>query len=374
MSIKRGVSLYSFQQAQYLKQMSLEDQVRFVGTELNGATGIEMVDEMSLRYPEPGREFDAKWFGWMEKYGTTPVAMDINMDVLQFRDHVMSHEEVAERMRHDMRLAKRLGFTNVRTLSVVPIEIIELVLPYAEELDLKLGKEVHQPMKLDGKEVTEIIALAERTRSKHLGIVPDLGIFQFQSSEVQLALWERRGAQSTASAANLELARSMREGKAPIDVASASNHTAGNLRVEFQRFVTTGETDPSLRSLFTELKLWADARISNAKVIDYVVAAEPLTLSHTSLDLLRELTPYVIHIHGKFNYMSEKEDKPGEYFERSIDYPGVIAALKAGNYSGYINSEYEGQRYFQDMEVEYWQSEAEQVRRHHEMLARLIGG
>jgi sugar phosphate isomerase/epimerase len=373
-SIKRGVSLYSFQQAQYLKQMSLEDQVRFVGTELNGATGIEMVDEMSLRYPEPGKEFDAKWFGWMEKYGTRPVALDINMDVLQFRDHVMTHEEVAERMRHDMRLAKRLGFTKVRTLSVVPIEIIELVLPYAEELDLKLGKEVHQPMKLDGKEVNEIIELAERTGTKHLGIVPDLGIFQFQSSEVQLALWERRGAQPTASAANLELAGLMREGRAPIDVKTAANQTAGNLRVEFQRFVTTGDTDPTLHAMFSDLKHWADQRIVNAKVIDYVVAAEPLTLSHTSLDLLRELTPFVIHIHGKFNYMSEKDDKPGEFFERSIDYPGVIAALKAGNYSGYINSEYEGQRYFQDMEVEYWQSETEQVRRHHEMLARLIGG
>ena len=86
--IKRGVSLYSYQQAQFFKELDLEAQIREVGTNLYGADGIEMLDEQSLRrYPNPPADFFKHWFEWMEKYGTTPVTMDVFCDVLQFRDH-----------------------------------------------------------------------------------------------------------------------------------------------------------------------------------------------------------------------------------------------------------------------------------------------
>ncbi|MEK8174969.1 hypothetical protein NKH77_55645 [Streptomyces sp. M19] len=120
--------------------------------------------------------------------------MDVGMDVLQFRDHVMTHEECADRLRHDIRLAKSLGFTHVRVLSVVPVDILVSALPLAESLDIRLGKEIHQPMNLEGREVGDILDVVERTGTEHLGIVPDLGIFQFRPSEVLLAWLERRGA------------------------------------------------------------------------------------------------------------------------------------------------------------------------------------
>ena len=61
--IKRGVSLYSYQQAQFFKQLDLEGQVREVGTNLFGADGIELLDEMGLKhYPEPPVEFFDEWF------------------------------------------------------------------------------------------------------------------------------------------------------------------------------------------------------------------------------------------------------------------------------------------------------------------------
>lgn len=46
--------------------------------------------------------------------------------------------------------------------------------------------------------------------------------------------------------------------------------------------------------------------------------------------------------------------------------------LKQYGYDGYINSEYEGQRDQQDRGIEYLPDDVEQVRRHHEMLRRLI--
>lgn len=372
MSIRRGVSLYSYQQSQFFKELDLEAQIAEVGLHIDGADGIEIVDEMSLRYPDPGPEFERRWFGWMETYGTRPVAMDVGMDVLQFRDHVMSIEECAERLVRDIRLAHRLGFSIVRTLSVAPIEVMALALPVAEELDIRLGKEIHQPMVLEGQAVSEILDLAERTGSRHVGIVPDLGIFQFRASEVQLAWFGRRGAQQESQDASVELALALRDGTAPFSHVDMTRQTAGNVRSDFARYLRTDQSTDEMTDVFRGVREWTDARVADPQELDYVMVAEALTLSHTSAVRLRELVPYVTHIHGKFNNMSEVPGSPGHYHEASIDYPLVIDALVSGGFDGYIDSEYEGQRYFQDRGVAELQSEVEQVRRHQSMLAELI--
>jgi hypothetical protein len=372
MTIKRGVSLYSYQQSQFFKELDLEDQIREVGQNLGGADGIEIIDEMTLRYPDPGEAFTRQWFGWMEKYGTTPVAMDVGMDVLQFRDHVMTIEECADRLRHDIRLAKTLGFSNVRVLSVVPISVLVSALPLAEELDIRLGKEIHQPMPLEGLQVNEVLDVIDLTGTKHLGIVPDLGIFQFRPSEVLLESFKRRGAQETACETSVDLSVRLQRGEAPFGHVDMSNDTAGNLRSEFNRFLTTGTCKEDFADAFNGVKRFTDEGVENPQDIDYVLVAEALTLAHTKAETLRDLAPHVTHVHGKFNNMSPVPGKPGEFQEISIDYDSAIRALKEGGFDGYINSEYEGQRYSQDRGREDLMDEVDQVRRHQEMLRRLL--
>ncbi len=63
--------------------------------------------------------------------------------------------------------------------------------------------------------------------------------------------------------------------------------------------------------------------------------------------------------------------KPGCFEDVSIDYETPMKYLREHGYEGYINSEYEGQRDQQDRGIEFLPNEAEQVRRHHEMLRRL---
>jgi hypothetical protein len=372
MTIGLGVSLYSYQQSQFFKELDLEAQIREVGENLPGADGIEIVDEMSLRYPDPGEEFVAKWFGWMDRYGTVPVTMDVSFDVLQFRDHVMSYDEVAERLMRDLRLAKRLGFRNVRVLSTCPIEVMIAVLPLAESLDIRIGKEVHQPMALEGQQVSEILDYVEKTGTQHMGIVPDFGIFGFRPSEVLLAQYERKGAKPEASAASVELAALLRSGDGPFDLADVALQTAGNLRVAFKRFLVSDECTPELRKAFEAMKQFAVERVPNPSELDYIVVSEAIMLSNTSTETLRQIAKHVTGVHGKFNYMSEIAGRPGQYQDIAIDYDGAIAALKNGGFDGYINSEYEGQRYFQDRTRADMMSEVDQVRRHHEMLRRLL--
>lgn len=370
--MKLGVSFYSYQQARFFKELMLEDQIREVGQNLPGADGIEIVDEMSLRYPDPGEAFVAQWFGWMEQYGTVPVTMDVSMDVLQFRDHVMSFEECADRLRHDLRLAKRLGFQNVRVLSTTPVEVMVLALPLAERLDIKLGKEVHQPMPLEGRQVMEIIEYVERTGTAHLGIVPDFGILQKRPSEALLQWFERRGVRHEVCEASVELAELLNNGAFSLGNMDMSFHTAGNLRVEFKQFLDSGNCQPHLADLFHGVKHFTDARVAQAATADYTVVAEALMLSRTNPDLLRQLAGHVVSVHAKFYHMSPMPERPGQFQDIAIDYESGIAALKQGGYQGYVNSEYEGQRFWQDRWRGEMMDEVDQVRRHQEMLRRLI--
>lgn len=369
--MKRGVSLYSYQQSRFFKDMDLEGEIREVSRNLEGADGIEIVDEMSLRYPDPGEAFVSQWHKWMEKYGAVPVTMDVSMDVLQFRDHVMSYEEVADRLRHDISLAKKLGFKNVRVLSICPLEVMLAALPHAEKLDIRLAKEIHQPMPLDGSQVTEILEVIDRTGTKYLGFVPDFGIFQTRPCEPLFDWYQRRGAKAESCTASLDLKNLLENGKAPFGYVDMSYVTAGNLRSAFKRFLTADECEPNLADAFHGVKGYTDEQVDAATDLDYIVVAEALMLSRTSPELIRPLAQHVVSVHAKFYNMSPIPGRPGEYQDISIDYEGGIGALKAGGYQGYINSEYEGQRFYQDQGREQCMSEVDQVRRHHEMLRRL---
>jgi hypothetical protein len=368
--MKLGVSLYSYQQSQFFKELDLEAQICEVGQHLDGADGIEILDEMSMRYPDPEEEFVRQWFLWMERYGTMPVTMDVFTDVLRFRDHVMNIEECAERLRHDLRLAKRLGFRNVRVLSTTPLDVMTAALPTAEQLDIRLGKEIHQPMKLEGPQVSEIIDYVERSGTAHLGIVPDFGIFQTRPSEALLGWLERRGAKSEACAAAIELAERFNQGKA--EALDMALYTAGNLRAAFTSYLNTGDCTADLLPAFSGIKHFTDERVAKANNFDYTVVAEALMLSRTNPDTLRQLTKYVVSVHAKFYHMTPVPSRPEEFQDIAIDYPSGIAALKQGGYMGYINSEYEGQRFWQDRQRKDMMNEVEQVRRHQAMLRRLM--
>lgn len=373
--IKRGVSFYSYQQTQFFKELDLEGQIKEVATNLLGADGVEILDEMSLRqYPNPPEEFFDQWHGWMEKYGTTPVTMDVFHDVLQFRTHVMSYSESADRLKGDIRLAKKLGFKNVRTLATTPIEIMIEALPVAEELDIKLGKEIHSPIPINGQYVNEIVEYCEKTGTKHLGVVPDMGIFAFRPSEVALDWFVRQGAKRKTCELVVELCMDDYLGKSTeLSDIDLSLHTGGNIEAMFHRFLKSGEAPQDLLPAYKKMQKLVHDNVPEYTDIDFKVMAQALLLSRTKIEDLEAILPYIISIHGKFYNMSEIPGKPGQYQDIAIDYEGPINFLKEHGWEGYINSEYEGQRRFQDRGVEDLISEIDQVRKHQEMLKRLIG-
>ncbi len=350
MAIKRGVSLYSYQQAQFFKQMDWKAMIREVREHL-GTDGIEIIDEATIRdYPFPSEQFIYDFREYMARYNMKAVTMDIYMDVHQFRDHVMNIQEVAERLKNDIRLAAKLGFANVRPLCAVPIEAIELALPTAEKYNVRMGKEIHAPMPIKPRKYNEenrgmrrtmdfrmaeqILELADRTGSKHVGLVPDFGIFQHSPSQVAIDYAKRHA-------------------KKPEAVDFIRENCTSYTKDEMVRVVNEKYPDSGLTEMTVE-QMWLHRS-----------CAEP--------EDLIDIIPYIVSMHGKFYQMTEIPGKPGQYEDKSIDYENPIRILRENGFDGYIDSEYEGQRSQQDMGYENLPNEIEEVRRHHEMLKRLSG-
>ena len=351
MAIKRGVSLYSYQQAQFFKKMTWKDQIVEVHDNLK-TDGIEIIDEQLIRnYPFPSDEFIYDWNNFIARYNMQPVTMDIYLDVHQFRDHVMNHREAAERLKNDIKLAARMGFKNVRPLCLVPIDVIEMALETAEKYDVRMGKEIHAPLPirpgakkqptkgmaaaLDFRMTDQIIELAQKTGSKHVGLVPDCGIFQHSPSQVAIDYAKRH----------------------------TKNPDIIDFILEHSREYEYDDLDALLAEKFPGHDL-------NMGTIERMSLHESSAKPEDIIDVI----PYIVSMHGKFYNMTEIPGRPGCYEDKAIDYETPMKYLRENGFDGYIDSEFEGQRDQQDIGYENLVDEVDQVRKHHEMLKRLSEG
>lgn len=176
--IKRSVSLYSYQDEYYNKQLDLEGCLR--ETAKTGATGVELLaEQMIRRFPLPieTQEFRDQWFGWLEKYNLTPSCYDAFLENRIYDNRTLSLGEQINMMKRDIRLASMLGFPVLRTLVSTPMDVIEGSLEYAEEKNVKIGLEVHAPFSLNSGWADGYMEMIHRTGTKYFGFVPDMGIF-----------------------------------------------------------------------------------------------------------------------------------------------------------------------------------------------------
>lgn len=326
-NIKRGVSLYSYQQEYYLRQMTLEDCVRAVAD--LGADGIELITEaMMPEFPNPSDAFIDEWFGLMDKYRVKPTAYDAFIELKLHKNRLMSEDELLAEFVRDIRLAKRMGFENIRVLSLAlrMMNVVERAIPYAEEAGIRLGIEIHSPIVLKTPVIDQVIELALKKNTKHLGVTPDMGIFVHDAPRV---LVNRR----------------LREGGTPELIAWACDAYRRKLGAD-------ATADYVAKAGGNEHDL------AFAREVFHYVGNDPQ-------DIIPYI-PHMVHVHAKFYEMTEECDEP------SIAYKPVVDLLKAHGWSGYLSSEYEGQRHWHDV-ADMSSDSVEEVRRHHVLLKRLIG-
>ncbi len=322
--IKRGVSLYSYQEEFYTRKLDLEQCISEVAK--TGAKGIELLPEQMLKgFPKVTDEFVEKWFSWMEKYGTEPIAYDAFLDTKLFPNRLLTLDESVDMMVRDLKIANKLGFKVLRTLVSTPLEVIKKSLPYAEKYGVKIALEVHAPFTFGTPWFEERMEYILSSGTKWFGIMPDLGIFVKRMAPVMEE-------------------RYIREGATPEIVKFVSaNYANGEDKHE---------------------TLNAVKKMGYANEIDMKYAEFVTHFVYTDPKILKEYIPYIFHVHGKFYEITENYEEP------SIPINEIINVLVDGGYEGYINSEYEGNRHIQDfMEVD----SIEQVRRHQVLLKNILG-
>ncbi|MDR6147809.1 sugar phosphate isomerase/epimerase [Sphingomonas sp. SORGH_AS870] len=324
MTIKRGVSLYSYQNETFLGKMSLEDCIRTtVGF---GADGIEVIGEQTFwGWPEAGvaDEKIAEWHHLINKYDAVPVCHDFMLDYKRYKGREMPFAEQVASVRKDIEFAARLGVKYVRALVAIAPEVLVAAAPYAEEKGIKILIEVHAPLHFDHPWIVRHAEAFEKSGSDALGFLPDMGMFLFQFPPVWKERFIRNGV--------------------PQNIAD---------------YITKAYEDRVL-SEYVILNVREMGGVGPA-----IAMAE--TLRHNAAFEPKRMLDYMhrIHnVHGKFYQMDEKLVEP------SIPYDEIVQVLKQGNYDGYICSEYEGNRWIEDA---YEVDSVEQVRRHQDMLKQLI--
>jgi hypothetical protein len=324
-TIKRGVSLYSFQNETFQGRMSLEDCVRTCA-EL-GANGIEIIGEQTFwGWPEVGvksEEID-HWHGLMAKYGTTPVSHDFMLDYKRYKGREMPFDEQVASVCKDIDFGARLGMKYIRALVSIAPEVLVAAAPHAEEKGIKILIEVHAPLHFDHPWIIRHAEAFEKSGSDALGFLPDMGMFLFAFPPV----WKEKFLRIGVPAHIADY----------IEKAYADRVLSEYVILNVQDM---GGVGPA---------------IAMAETLRHNAAFEPKRM----LDYIHRIH----NIHGKFYQMD------ADYVEPSIPYDTIVDVLKQGGYQGYICSEYEGNRWIEDYQEP---DSVEQVRRQQVMLARLIG-
>ncbi len=321
--VKRGVSLYSFQEEMFLGQMTIEDCVAFAAS--IGAKGIEILPEQNMpTFPNIDDRQVAWWKELMAKHGTELTCYDMFLDTKVRKDRLMTDDEQVASIRRDLVLCNRLGIRNMRVLVFVRPDILERCVPYAEELDVHMGVEVHAPWHMEHAWILRTVEVADRLGTKHLGLLPDMGIFMKHYPPVYRDRFIRQGA-----------------------------------RPEVAQFIV----DQHEQKIMAEYTIYEvavkmkgnPAEVRMAEILRHQPFANPKRI--------RDYIPYFRHIQAKFYEMTEDDRDPTHAYDE------VIPELIAGGWDGYLSSEYEGNRWIQDVQPV---DSREQVRRQHRMFERLI--
>ncbi|OJU10145.1 MAG: xylose isomerase [Caulobacterales bacterium 68-7] len=321
---KRGVSLYSFQEELFLRQMTVEDCIAFAAS--IGANGIELLPEQNLPgFPNITDRQIGEWKDLLAKYGAVGTCYDMFLDTKRRKDRLMTDDEQVESIIRDLKLASQLGFKNMRVLIFVRPDILERCIPFAEQYDVHMGVEVHAPWYLDHPWILRTVDVADRTGTQHLGLLPDMGIFMKHYPPEFRDRFMRQGARQEI----VDFIIDQHEQKV------MAEYTIYEVAVKMQG---------------------NKAEISMAETLRHAPYANPKRL--------KDFLPYFKHIQAKFYGMTPDSRDP------SIAYDNVIPELIACGFDGYLSSEYEGNRWIQDVEDV---DSREQVRRQHVMFRRLAG-
>ena len=354
--IKLGASLYSYQEAIWRGDLDLQGAL----TALKGAggEGVEIFGEALIRsFPYVTDEFLYKWFYLLDQLQMEPVCYEHFSDRRFWKDpnKYLDDDGVFEVTLQYLRTAKKLGCKFIRlshdghngiydvfgaadkSHSVVNAEVFARLLPYAEELGVKMALEVHGPGLLEDGGNDDFLDAIEKTGCyEGGGLMLDFsGCFR-DMSPMQEAQFIARGANPEIVTYLREMSRKAYtyDGNNDVDWDEVEARVKEMGGGEIEIGIINGGHGPS-GSLRNKL-------ISPPSVVE-------------------EYASRLIYIHGKMHWINE------DCTSDEMDYERYILALAKGGYKGYICTEFEGQR-----TVPHTLNEVMFVNRQHKLMRKCL--
>lgn len=323
--IRLGTTLFSYTTEFYLRKFSFEQLIEEVARRRQGP-GLEVVGFQSFRdFPEVGEETAAKFKSVVGRTGLELSCLGLNADTQLRPDYVRSYEERLEFHERQLRSAAKLGFPVVRYQYAAGPDVIRALAPLAQDLNVKLGLEIHAPHTVHHPDVMAFREMYAQVNSPYLGFIPDFGASARAVPEMYIKYYRDSGVPENAIQAALEL--------------------------------WAEESDPWQKR--PRFLAWAEkAGIEQSKALEVNIFFG--LFSRQPHRNWLEIMPQVVHVHGKFYDVDETTGEDG-----AIDYANLIKVFIEGGYRGYITSEWEGHQVCDDSAFPY-------VARHHEMLKKLL--
>lgn len=298
MGIRFGLTLYCFT-PQYAKgELDLEGIIR-TASEM-GYTGYEMVaTQMSPDYPFVSDRFLGELMEINHKYGMEIISYAANMDRGLRADRNLTEDEMLRRAVTDIKSANKLGCHVMREQFLCGPAVLERLAPYAEEYDVRVGIEIHNPEYPTSPYMLEYTDAIKASGSHHIGFIPDFGCFATKPNKPN---WEA-ALRGGASEEMLNLAAKLRYDGVSMEEARKTLLDRG----------ANGAVMGAFSGMYGFVTFYQ----------------EP------DLEGLKKILPYCVEMHGKFHYVHE------DLHEHSIPYEEILPIVRDGGFDGYIMSEYE---------------------------------
>ncbi|MBN1158783.1 MAG: hypothetical protein JXA61_05335 [Bacteroidales bacterium] len=323
--VRRGVALYSYQQAIMCNRMTLEECFE----EMNsiGAYGLEMMGQATIRdYPYPSDEWVRDYWNMIEKYEIVPWTYT-NFHDKYLRKAGMTVDENVEYQTREFELGKKLGFRHFRMLIGFPINVMEKMIPIAEKMGVWMGLELHAPVTLDSKLVELVLGIAEK-HPEAVGFNPDWGIFA----------------------------------KYPSELERNKQIEAGTLTREIAEYILDAYKKGTNKEAVAAQVKKMKPKPGDTAYIDRVYNSGRST--QDPKDLI-PLLPYCKSTHGKCHYITEGN----EFRDTEAEWEPGLRVMMENGYDGYVCTEFEGQRSYSMYDID----ELDQVRRVQVIMKKILG-
>ena len=261
----------------------------------------------------------------VDRLGLVPAALGVYTDLFRRPGRPMSTDEAFADIRPQLEVAARLGFRTVRaTLGMEPA-LLRRVADEADRLGVVLTFEVQGATPPDAPVVAEVVELADRTGSPHLGLTIDFSL--------------------TTPALPVAFRTSLRRLGLPEDAVSAVHRI-------------WAETEPLGRRIGAALG-WVAGHPQEAALTTLVAGVFGRTGRWQPADWAPVL-PFVRHAHAKFWDVDVESVR--------APHGAWITALEAAGYSGAVLSEWGGHELLDRADADALAV----TRAHHALLSELV--